>query len=402
MVHRDIKPANLLLDRRGCVWVTDFGLAKVNEDDQGLSRSGELLGTPRFMAPEQIFGSADARSDIYSLGLSLYELAVFSLGEEEKWHTLVKKNHCILEPPDLWELCPAVDKSFARVVMKACAHQPAQRYQSAREFEFALNEYRYSGNGDRRQNERVSLHKRIRSLSVGLGLTAMAFLLMIDHNKTMPIPVLEIKQTKSNAPSPHNYIPPDSKCITFADADSNFMNVWVSVCSIEDDVEEYLENGKLIMYLDSTDLEMTWDEVDQLVGLRFAGVDLPRNAIIESAKLCFWAERTERIQTDLNIFGIDEANVSKFIPLAGDLSRRKRTSQHVGWTVPPWTRGEPYESVGIEPIVQHLVSAEQWNPGQAMAFIISGTGQRVATAYDGNIHFGPMLKIKYKLSPDPK
>ena len=71
--HRDIKPANLLLDTSGVVWVTDFGLAKaITHDD--LSRTGDLVGTLRYMAPERFRGACDARSDIYSLGLTLYEL----------------------------------------------------------------------------------------------------------------------------------------------------------------------------------------------------------------------------------------------------------------------------------------------------------------------------------------
>ena len=71
--HRDIKPSNLLLDTRGTVWVTDFGLAKV-EDQQDLTHTGDILGTLRYMPPEAFEGQHDARGDIYSLGLTLYEM----------------------------------------------------------------------------------------------------------------------------------------------------------------------------------------------------------------------------------------------------------------------------------------------------------------------------------------
>ena len=74
ILHRDIKPSNLLLDTEGVVWVSDFGLAKV--DDEELTKTGDLLGTLRYMAPERFRGRADARADIYSLGLTLYELLV--------------------------------------------------------------------------------------------------------------------------------------------------------------------------------------------------------------------------------------------------------------------------------------------------------------------------------------
>ena len=76
VVHRDVKPSNLLLDLRGQLWVTDFGLAQV-AGDPGLTISGELLGTIRYASPEQLLarrGIVDHRSDVYSLGATLYEL----------------------------------------------------------------------------------------------------------------------------------------------------------------------------------------------------------------------------------------------------------------------------------------------------------------------------------------
>ena len=73
VVHRDIKPSNLLLDARGNVWVTDFGLAKLVEGDD-LSQSHDLVGTLRFMAPERFRGVTDRRGDIYAVGATLYEM----------------------------------------------------------------------------------------------------------------------------------------------------------------------------------------------------------------------------------------------------------------------------------------------------------------------------------------
>ena len=73
ILHRDVKPSNLLLDNHGNVWVADFGLAKTGEADD-LTHTGDILGTIRYMAPERFSGQCDARSDVYSLGLTLYEL----------------------------------------------------------------------------------------------------------------------------------------------------------------------------------------------------------------------------------------------------------------------------------------------------------------------------------------
>src|SRR6202020_498166 len=73
VLHRDIKPSNLLLDVHGTLWITDFGLAKT-QDSEDLTHSGEIIGTLRYMSPERFEGKGDARSDIYALGVTLYEM----------------------------------------------------------------------------------------------------------------------------------------------------------------------------------------------------------------------------------------------------------------------------------------------------------------------------------------
>src|SRR5262249_53985597 len=90
-LHRDIKPSNLLLDRRTTVWVTDFGLAKAS-DSEDLTHTGDVLGTLRYMPPEAFEGKSEARSDVYSLGVTLYELLALRPAFEEKdRHKLIKQ-----------------------------------------------------------------------------------------------------------------------------------------------------------------------------------------------------------------------------------------------------------------------------------------------------------------------
>jgi len=132
VLHRDIKPSNLILDRQGIVWVTDFGLAKAMEDDS-VSRTGDLVGTLRYMAPERLHGEADVRSDIYSLGLTLYEtLALRPAYEGSDASSLLRK---ISEepPPRLATVAAGIPRDLETIVMKTVAREPVHRYQSAGE-----------------------------------------------------------------------------------------------------------------------------------------------------------------------------------------------------------------------------------------------------------------------------
>jgi WD40 repeat protein/serine/threonine protein kinase len=130
VLHRDIKPSNLLLDNRGNVWVADFGLAKTAEADD-LTNTGDIVGTIRYMAPERFQGSCDARSDVYSLGLTLYELvALRPAYEAADRHTLMDR---VLheEPARLRKLVPTVPRDLETIIAKAIARDPAGRYGSA-------------------------------------------------------------------------------------------------------------------------------------------------------------------------------------------------------------------------------------------------------------------------------
>jgi serine/threonine protein kinase len=195
MVHRDIKPANLILDRSGNSWVTDFGLAKVFADEGGLSRTGEVIGTPRYMAPEQVMGVTDARSDIYALGLTLYEILAGQHPQKpvSKEPTSKESKDCrtsVLEIPDLRTINPNVPESLASAIMKACSHYPEARYQSAREFEYTLNALRFDGNSDRRSFSRDILNTRQdqrRRTAVLSGILLVSFLSLFFYRESTEI-----------------------------------------------------------------------------------------------------------------------------------------------------------------------------------------------------------------------
>jgi hypothetical protein len=135
IVHRDVKPANLLLDLRGRLWVTDFGLAQV-AGDAGLTMTGELLGTLRYASPEQVLarrGVVDHRSDIYSLGATLYELLTLRPLFEGRDRNELLRQIADEEPRRPRSLHPSVPVELETVVLKALRKEPAERYPTARE-----------------------------------------------------------------------------------------------------------------------------------------------------------------------------------------------------------------------------------------------------------------------------
>jgi formylglycine-generating enzyme required for sulfatase activity len=132
VLHRDIKPSNLLLDETGNVWVTDFGLAKA-ADDGDLTHTGDIVGTLRYLAPERFSGQGDVRSDIYSLGLTLYELLALRPAFDESDRNRLVKQVMHDEPARPRRLNPGVPRDLETVVLKAIARDPAHRYQTPAE-----------------------------------------------------------------------------------------------------------------------------------------------------------------------------------------------------------------------------------------------------------------------------
>lgn len=132
VLHRDIKPSNLLLDRQGVVWVTDFGLAR-HEDQEGITNTGDIVGTLRYMAPEQFNGDSNTRSDIYSLGLTLYELLALRPAFEESRHGPLISQKTSSMPPGLRTINIDIPRDLETITQKACATNPADRYGTAGE-----------------------------------------------------------------------------------------------------------------------------------------------------------------------------------------------------------------------------------------------------------------------------
>jgi tetratricopeptide (TPR) repeat protein len=135
IVHRDVKPGNLMVDGSGKVWVTDFGLARVGPD-VGLTMTGDLLGTLRYMAPEQALakhGLVEHRADVYGLGATLYELLTGkpAVGGEDKQEIL--RRLAFEEPVALRKVDKAVPAELETITLKCLAKESAERYATAGE-----------------------------------------------------------------------------------------------------------------------------------------------------------------------------------------------------------------------------------------------------------------------------
>ncbi|HTU18085.1 MAG TPA: serine/threonine-protein kinase [Gemmataceae bacterium] len=129
-LHRDVKPANILLDSQGTVWLTDFGLAKLAEQNN-LTSTGDLVGTLQYLAPESLNSQTDARSDVYSLGLTLYELLTLAPPFPESNPARLLQQVSMREPARPRKLNPAIPRDLETVILKAIAREPAHRYQTA-------------------------------------------------------------------------------------------------------------------------------------------------------------------------------------------------------------------------------------------------------------------------------
>jgi serine/threonine protein kinase len=139
VIHRDIKPGNFIVQTNGTVKATDFGIAKVFGGEE-LTRAGVILGTSRYMSPEQILGQPiGSPSDIYSLGITLYEMVTGKVPFSGNSDFEIQRGHLELPPPSPLQFIPNLPKEIAAAILKSIEKKPERRFPSVCYFHEALS-----------------------------------------------------------------------------------------------------------------------------------------------------------------------------------------------------------------------------------------------------------------------
>jgi serine/threonine protein kinase len=160
VVHRDVKPGNILMARDGLVKLADFGIAKAAFAQGDVTTTGDLLGTSRYLAPEQVTGGdVDQRSDLYSAGVVLYELLTGRPPFDGGTHIATATMRLTKDPSPPRSMRPGISRPLEAVVMRALAREPDERFQTAEEMSSAL-EHAVPVSG-RPREERTEVHEPV-------------------------------------------------------------------------------------------------------------------------------------------------------------------------------------------------------------------------------------------------
>jgi parallel beta-helix repeat protein len=172
--------------------------------------------------------------------------------------------------------------------------------------------------------------------------------------------------------------------------------VRLRVAASSDDGEERPSGSTQIT---SSDLELVEDNGNQTVGMRFRAVSIPPGAEILDAYVQFQVDERTDVEASLVVYGEYAGAAAPFAAAAGNISSRRKTQASAAWSPPPWTSTGQADAAqrtpNIAAIIREIVTHPGWQPGNALVIIVTGTGKRVAEAYDGNRAGAPLLHVEY-------
>ena len=177
---------------------------------------------------------------------------------------------------------------------------------------------------------------------------------------------------------------------------SSIKNYSGQVTTGSDDAEENAGNGVILSGSGDLDLMVDGGETFAAVGIRIPGIGIPSGAVITNAYLQFVADEAQSGTTNLTISGEDTGNATTLTSTAFSITSKTQTSANVAWNPLPWTLGNTYQSADISTVVQELIDRGDWSNGNAMTFILEGTGTRTAESYNGGANVAPKLFINYE------
>jgi len=356
VLHRDIKPANMMMDSDGTILLTDFGCGKNSEGLE--TQSGVVIGTLRYMPQEQIHGKATQQSDIYSLAVSLRELLNCSP------NTGVDLDQ---------------KKKLQTILSKASARSPRKRFQTAAEFERALVEFVCVNMGGQLQPT-----VRERLLHYVCAATVIVAVFFAGW-RLGGVPQRKLR-TLAAAPFASNYV---------VDVNTGVATIEIPITSSNGDAEQR-EDGQV--NITSESLNLIWDDVDQVVGLRFPGLRIPNGARVTKAFVQFYSDESDLGDTRLVIHAEAAPNAAPFQARPFDISLRTLTESRVVWNPPPWIAqgaGPAQRTPNCGELIQEVLDHPEWTSGNALALVISGSGYRSAVSADGSVAASPRLCVEF-------
>ncbi|HJW95799.1 MAG TPA: protein kinase [Thermoanaerobaculia bacterium] len=244
IIHRDLKPENIIIATEGYAKVVDFGLAKLIDADRGwnpigadsptlraLTQNGEVLGTPGYMAPEQITGGpVDPRADVFSFGCILYEaITRMRPFESESFvDTLYKILH--EQPPSIGAIAPGTPVELQRIVMKCLAKNREERYQSIRDAALDLRAWLHQGDSPAALPRRDrSSQLRIALLATTLAVVPILGWIFLGHRDVLTTsnPQQTIRRVTTNGRTAIGAISPDARYVAYVATDARGSSVWL-------------------------------------------------------------------------------------------------------------------------------------------------------------------------------